>query len=126
MALINGIVKTEKGFGVKNFLDPESTPIEVGPLSFSSYDKAVRHLSNLLYPESYKPYLLEVKDMEPDIDTWNNLIFIGHALGYYDHEIRAFKNTRQLGMNAASDFETAYVEALDTTYKSLLEMTNTE
>lgn len=121
-AIINGIIKTENGYAIKNFLEPDKKPIDVGDLSFPSYDVAVNYLSNLLYPESYRPYLLAVKDMVPDNDTWNNLMFIGHAYGYFDHEAQKFKNARQLNMNAANDFEITYLEALGTTYQSLLKM----
>lgn len=120
--LVNGIVKTQSGYGVKNFMFPEKEPIEIGNLSFSSYEAGVHYLSNLLYPESYRPYLLAVKDLHPNDDTWNNLIFVGHAQGYYDHEEHMFKSARQLNMNAANPMELAYVEALGETHKSIMEM----
>ena len=119
---MNGMVQTEKGYAVKNFNEPDKAPIEVGKLQFSDYETAVNHLAGTLYPESYKPYLMAVKDMEPTNDTWNNLIFIGHACGYYDNEQKRFRNAREMNMNAASEEEIAYVDALSSTYESIKSM----
>lgn len=120
--LINGIITTKDGYAVKNFMSPNKPPISIGKLSFRSYESAVHYLSNLLYPESYRPYLLAVKDMKPNGDTWDNLMFIGHAQGYYDHETKTFKSARQMDMNAANGIETAYIEALSSTYDSIRSM----
>ena len=120
--LVNGIIQTETGYAVKNFMSPEKEPIEIGELKFSNYEAAVHYLSNLLYPESYRAYLLAVKDITPDMDTWDNLLFIGHAYGYYDHEKKRFKSARQMDMNAANNVELAYVEALESTYNSIQKM----
>lgn len=119
---INGIIKTETGYAVKNFRQPEKEPIEIGPLSFSSYKAAVNQLSSWLCPDSYKPYLLAVEKIKPDGDTWDNMIFIGHAKGYFDHEEQTFKNARELNMDAASEAEVAYRDALEATYHSIKSM----
>lgn len=103
-------------------MTPEKTPIDIGKLNFESYDSAVHYLANLLFPESYRPYLLAVDGITPNEDTWNNLIFIGHASGIYDYEEKKYKSARQLDMAAANDMEQAYVEALSTTYSCIREM----
>lgn len=121
-ALINGIIQTKNGYAVKNFMFPDKRPIAIGDLSFTNYESAVHYLSNLLYPESYRPYLLAVKDITPDNDTWDNLMFIGHVKGLYDHAEGRFKSARQLAMNAANGAETAYIEALESTYNSIQSM----
>lgn len=123
-ASVNGIIQTENGYAVKNFMASKKQPIDVGKLSFTNYETAVLYLANRIYPESYRPYLLAVKDMEPDNDTWNNLMFIGQAAGYYDHEKKTFKSARQMDMGAATDTELAYLEALDATHKSIRSMVN--
>lgn len=122
MSLVNGIIQTPNGYAVKNFMEPKKAPIDIGNISFPNYEAAVYYMSNLLYPESYRNYLLAVKDLVPDYDTWNNLIFIGHAQGFYDHEQKRFKSARQMDMHAADDVEIAYVEALEATYESILAM----
>lgn len=122
MSFVNGIIQTENGYAVKDFMALEKQPIEIGRLSFADYDTAVSLLANKAYPESYRPYLLAVKGIQPDNDTWNNLMFIGQAAGYYDHEQKIFKNARQMDMAAATDTEIAYVEALASTYKSIMSM----
>ncbi len=119
--LVNGIIKTKDGFAVKNFTDPD-TVIEIGTLSFDNYPQAVHYLANLLYPESYRSYLLAVEKITPNRDTWNNLIFLGTSKGLYDYEQKCYKSARQLDMSAASEVEVAYVEALHSTYESIQAM----
>lgn len=122
MTIINGIVATPTGYAVKNFMTPDKPPIDIGELNFETYESAVHYLANLLFPESYRSYLLAVNGIDPNEDTWNNLIFVGHALGIYDHDTKRYKSARQLDMAAANDMEQAYVEALDTTYHSIQNM----
>lgn len=119
---VNGIIQTETGYAVKNFM-PEGKQVPVSEnISFSDYETAVHCLSGRLYPDSYRQYLLAVKDREPDNDMWNNLIFIGHTDGFYDHENQRFKTARQMDMGAATETEIAYIEALQNTYKSIQSM----
>lgn len=120
--LINGIIQTETGYAVKNFMQPEKPPIDIGTLHFPDYRTAVIYLSNLLYPESYRPYLLAVERITPTEDTWDNLIFIGHTEGMYDHEKKCFRSARSMDMNAASEAELAYAEALKKTWNSIKSM----
>lgn len=120
--LINGIIRTEKGYAVKNFIKPSQPPIDIGTMAFQDYRTAVIYLSNLLYPESYRPYLLAVETIEPTEDTWNNLIYTGHANGIYDQEAGQFYSARSQDMHAASEAENAYIEALQETYISICAM----
>lgn len=120
--IVNGIIQTNDGYAIKNFLIPEKEPIPIGRLDFDSYKNAVQCLSNVLYPESYRPYLLAVENMSPTADTWDNLIFVGHTHGFYDHETHTFKSARQMDMNAANETELAYMEALEATYNSIQTM----
>ena len=120
--LINGIIQQPDGYAIKNFLQPSMPLIQIGRLSFPNYRTAVVYLANLLYPQSYKPYLLAVEGLQPTEDTWNNLIYTGHALGIYDHEQQSFLSARSQDMQAASDVELAYVDALQETYTSILSM----
>lgn len=122
MTIINGIIKTKDGYAIKDFMSPDKPSIDIGTLNFETYDSAVHYLANILFPESYRPYLLAVKEMSPDEDTWNNLIFIGNASGLYDNETQKYKSARSLDMAAANDMEQAYVEALDSTYQSIRNM----
>lgn len=122
--VVNGIIQTEHGYAVKNFMELTKQPVGIGRLSFPDYETAVKYLAGKAYPASYRPYLIAVKGMEPDNDTWNNLIFIGQAAGYYDHELGTFKSARQMDMGAATETEVAYLEALDATYRSILAMAN--
>lgn len=122
LPLINGIIQTKEGYAVKNFMRPNQPPIDIGQLVFPTYQSAVHYLSNLLYPESYRPYLLAVEIQQPTEDTWNNLIFTGHIAGVYNHECKQFQSARQLNMQANEGFEQAYVEALDATYQSIQTM----
>ena len=124
--LVNGIIQTPKGYAVKNFGKRNARPIEIGKLSFKSYEAAVQYLANLLYPQSYKPYLLAVQRLTPDMDIWNNLVFIGHADGFYDHEQKQFRNARQMNMDAGTPKQLAYLEALETTYHSILTMVHSD
>ena len=64
--LINGIIRNKTGYAVKNFLQPDQPPVDIGTLSFPDYRTAVIYLANLLYPLSYKPYLLAVEHRMPD------------------------------------------------------------
>ena len=122
LPLINGIIQTKNGYAIKNFMQPDQPPIEIGKLTFPTYPAAIHYLSNLLYPESYRPYLLAVEAQTPDEDTWNNLVFTGHIAGVYNHESQQFQTARQLNMHAAEGTETAYVEALAATYESIKTM----
>lgn len=122
MRQINGLVKTNDGYEIKNFLDPASHPFKISDLKFESYIKAVHALSGRLYPESYTPYLLAVAKLEPTSSIWDNLIFLGHAYGKYDHSRNSFISANQLGMDSSSKMEIAYRLALDETYKSLRSM----
>lgn len=120
--LINGIIRNKTGYAVKNFLQPDQPPVDIGTLSFPDYQTAVIYLANLLYPLSYKPYLLAVEHRMPDEDTWNNLIYTGHADGIFDHEQQQFLSARSQDMQAASETEQAYVEALQATHDSIRSM----
>lgn len=122
LQLINGIIQTETGYAVKNFKDPDQPPIDIGSLSFQDYRSAVIYLSNLLYPESYRPYLLAVEAIDPTEDIWNNLIYTGHAEGIYDHEEQTFHSARSQDMHASSETELTYIEALEETYRSICTM----
>ena len=122
MTIVNGIVETKDGYAVKNFMTPNKPPINIGELKFENYESAVHYLSNLLFPESYRPYLLAVHDIKPNEDTWNNLIFVGHVSGIYDHDEKKYRSARQMDMAAANDMEQAYVEALESTYNSIQNM----
>lgn len=124
--LINGIIRTKTGYAVKNFIKPAQPPIDIGTLTFQDYRTAVIYLANLLYPESYRPYLLAVETIKPTEDTWNNLIYTGHADGIYDKEDNRFYNARSHDMHAASEAEIAYVEALQETYTSICTMVESQ
>lgn len=124
---VNGIIKTPKKhiYGILDFLHPTNPPIVIGTFTFPSYVDAVMNLHHRFYPISYLPYLLAVQDLTPTNDTWNNLVFAGHAQGIYDNKTHMFQNVRAHDMNAVSDIEVALIEALASTYACLKDMVQT-
>lgn len=119
---IGGIVRTETGYAAKDFLHPQKPYIPVRISNGITYREAVARLTGRYCPESFRPYLLAMENRVPGPDTWDNLVFAGHADGCYDHRKEQFRSVRSLGMHAASDVEQAYVEALQATGKSIRDM----
>ena len=123
--VISGLAITNTGsFAVENFITRTYITIYTGELCYASYEYAVAILAGRFYPKSYLPYLLAVSDITPDVNTWNNLIFTGHVEGYYDHESKKFNSARVMGMESTSDIQEAYLNALSSTYASLIKMVN--
>ena len=121
--VISGLIITNTGgLAIKNFLTRTYTPIYTGDLHYDTYEHAVAILAGRFYPKSYLPYLLAVCDITPDVNTWNNLIFTGHAEGYYDHEAKRFNSARVMGMESTTPIQEAYLNALSSTYDSICSM----
>ncbi len=120
---IHGITSTETGYAVKDFLHPEREliPVQIHP---ETYEAGVSMVAGRYCPESFRLYLMAVKDVDTNKDTWDNLIFTGHAYGCYNHKKQTFQSARSLGMHAESEIEVAYVEALEETAHSLRQMLN--
>lgn len=120
---INGVIALKQHhYAIKNFMDPNREPIPIGTLAFDDYTNAIVALAGKVYPRSFYPYLLAVRELTPDEDTWNNLIFTGHAEGTYDNEEHRFRSALSQGMDSTTREQQAYVAALISTYNSILDM----
>ena len=131
--MTNGIVQIEavfcNGFAVKDF-DTEKIVYNIGYISFPSYEKAVESCCGRFYPPSYQPYLVKVNELItsgklqtiPDADIWENLIYADDYRGVYDGERKEWRNVTSMDKGAATEDEIDYVDALASTYKSLLAM----
>ena len=121
--VVSGLALTNTGgLAIKNFITNTYTPIFNSNLSYGTYEHAVAILAGRYYPQSYLPYLLAVSDIDPDINTWNNLIFTGHTDGYYDHDTKLFRSARAMGMESTTHVQDAYLRALSSTYESIRSM----
>lgn len=121
--MTNGIIKTEKGFSVKDF-ESGKVKFNIGNLVFRSYMDAVDTCRGKFYPASYYPYLVKAAELEkaPDADVWENMIYAEDPRGVWDGEKKVYRNVTELDRGAATDEEIAYVDALDATYNSLVAM----
>lgn len=82
----------------------------------------IEYLTRTYLLPSFRSYLLAANHLQPTPDTWDNLVFTGHAYGVYDHQMAQFRSARSLGMHAAEEIEIAYTEALQATNKSLSQL----
>lgn len=83
-----------------------------------SYNSLLRNYQTY-FSGSFLPYLMTMENRPVGPDTWDNLINCGHACGVYNHKLCRFQTARELGMDASDKVEMAYVEALDSTYRTL-------
>lgn len=121
--MINGIIQTENGFSVKDF-DAEEVMFSIGCIRFRSYMDAVKTCKGIFYPLSYYHYLKMAAGLEgvPDADVWENMVYAGDSRGIYDGETDTWRNVTSIDRGAATEEEIAYIDALDSTYKSLVAM----
>lgn len=121
--MTNGIVQTKKGFAVNDF-ETGNIVFTIGQLKYGSYLDAVEGCRGRFYPLSYYPYLLcaEHFDTVPDADTWENMVYEGDPRGVWDGERKEYRNVSSMDRGAATEDEIAYIDALDSTFKSLTAM----
>lgn len=127
--MINGIIKTNDGFAVKDF-SANAVMFRLGKLHFSSYEEAVEKCRAKYYPISYYQYLKKVGELkesgelvkEPDADIWENLIYALDYRGVWDGTKEKYKPVTSVDKGAATDDEIDYVDALAATYESLVAM----
>lgn len=125
--MTNGIIQTDKGFAVKEF-EADRQLFVIGNLKFRTYMDAVNTCNGMFYPKSYFPYLVKADELEkePDADTWENMIYAQDPRGVWDGEKKEYRNVSSMNRGAATKEEIAYVDALDSTYKSLMAMVEKE
>lgn len=121
--MTNGIVKTEKGFGVKDFENGQLL-FDIGARQYPSYMDAVEACRGRFYPLSYYPYLVKADELDTpiDADVWENMIYAEDPNGVWDGEREEYRNVSSMDRGAGTDEEIAYVDALDATYQSLRAM----
>lgn len=127
--MTNGIIKTDKGFAVKDF-DKAEVVFNIGAISFPSYQKAVETCRGKFYPSSYYQYLVKVGELkecgelksEPDADIWENLIYGDDYRGIWDGTKEEYVPVTAVDKGAATEEEIDYVDALAATYESLMAM----
>lgn len=121
--MTNGIVQTKKGFSVKDF-ETGNFVFGIGQISFPTYRDALESCRGKFYPQSYYSYLLKAAELDkaPDADIWENMIYAQDPRGVWDGEREEYRNITSMDRGAATNAEIAYVDALDTTYKSLMAM----
>lgn len=125
--MTNGIIRTKKGnFAVKDF-ETNHFVFGLGQMNFSSYMDAVEGCRGKFYPESYYPYLTQAFGIEdrPGIATWevfNNMIYANDPRGVWDGEREEWRDVSTMDRGAGTEEEITYIDALDSTYKSLMAM----
>lgn len=121
--MINGIVKSENGFSVKDFENGKIL-FGLGNLKYSTYTDALEACRGRCYPDSFYQYLVQAPDLgfEPTDYTWENMIYDGNPLGIWDNRIKEWRTSRSMMHGAATDEEIAYLDALCFTYESLVAM----
>lgn len=121
--MTNGIVKTDNGFSVKDF-ESGKIKFNIGSPVFKSYEDAVGNFRGTFYPQSYYPYLMKAAELDkaPDADVWENMVYAEDPRGVWDGEEQVYHNVTELDRGAATDDEIAYIDALDSTYRSLMAM----
>lgn len=127
--MTNGIIKTDRGFAVKDFHKAEVI-FNIGKLNFSSYEQAVEVCRGKFYPSSYYQYLVKVGELkesgelngEPDADIWENLIYADDYRGIWDGTKEQYAPVTSVDKGAATEDEIDYVDALAATYESLTAM----
>lgn len=129
--MISGIIKTEDGtgFAVKDFSKGEIL-FRLGNLKCSSYKQAINRCRGKFYPDSYYPYLIKVGELkesgeltkEPDADIWENLIYAEDYRGIWNGTEQKYQPVTAMDKGAATEEEIDYVDALASTYESLIAM----
>lgn len=121
--MTNGIVKTEKGFGVKDF-ESGRLLFDIGARQYPSYMDAVEACRGRFYPLSYYPYLVKADELDTpiDADIWENMIYAEDPNGVWDGEREEYRNVSSMDRGAGTEEEIAYVDAIDATYQSLMAM----
>lgn len=128
--MTNGIIKTETGFAVKDF-EKGKVIFNLGNyLQFSSYEQAVNECRGKFYPDSYYQYLTKISELkksgelikEPDADIWENLIYAKDYRGIWNGTEQRYQNVTSVDKGSATEEEIDYVDALASTYESLVAM----
>ena len=127
--MTNGIVKTNNGFAVKDFNECKIL-FHIGKQTAPSYEKAVEICQGKYYPMSFYKYLMKVSELkksgkltkEPDADIWENLIYADDYRGIWDGTNQQYRNVTEMDKGAATEEEIDYVDALASTYESLMAM----
>lgn len=129
MDACRGIIKMGDGsFALKDF-ESGSVISVFGHLTFSSYGQAVERCY-AKYPSCQYGHLKKINKLkasgelvkEPDADIWENLVYAGDYRGLWDGTRQEYRNVTSMDKGAATEVEIAQIDALASTYESLMSM----